>query len=142
MTALEILAAAAARGFLVSLNSTGDGLILWPGDDPPSDLVALLKAAKPQIVAALQAERGRINRWIADRLIDWPPESCLHCRKPIIVGQPWTIVGNGDCTARFHEPCHAEWLEVQEAAARRALGLAAIEQGEKRHRASGQHCGN
>ena len=68
-------------------------------------------------------ERARVDRWVASRIIDWPPESCLHCRKPIIVGQLWTIVSNGDCTAQFHEPCHAEWLEVQEAPARRAMGL-------------------
>jgi hypothetical protein len=142
MTPAEILAEAAARGFLVNLNYIGDGLILWPGEDPPTDLVNLIRGAKPQIIAVLQAERGRINRWIANRLIDWPPESCLHCRKPIIAGQLWTVVSNGEVGARFHEPCHGEWLEVQEAAARRALGLAVIEQGEKRHGASGQHCGN
>src|SRR6478609_3066818 len=117
MTASEILAEAAARGFLVNLNSI-DGLILWPGDDPPTDLVDLIRSAKPQIIALLQAERGRINRWIADRLIDWPPESCLHCRKPIVVGQLWTVVSNGEVTARFHEPCHAEWLAQQEVTAR------------------------
>ena len=123
MTAAEILAQAGTRGFQISLNSSGDGLILWP-DDPPADLVDLVRGAKPQIVAVLQNERGRINRWIADRLIDWPPESCLHCRKPIIVGQPWTVVSNGEVTARFHEPCHGEWLAQQEVAARMALGLA------------------
>jgi hypothetical protein len=123
MTPAEILAVAAARGFRVGLTRTGEGLILWPGDDPPLDLVNLIKGAKPQIVALLQAERGRINRWIACRLIDWPPTSCLHCRKPIIVGQLWTVVSNGEVTARFHQDCHSEWLEQQEVAARRALGL-------------------
>ena len=58
MTAAEILAQATQLGFEVRLNSTGDGLILWPGDDAPIDLVALLKASKPEIVAVLQAERG------------------------------------------------------------------------------------
>jgi hypothetical protein len=70
MTPTEILTVAAARGFTVGLNRTGDGLILWPGDDPPADLVHLIRGAKPEIVAVLQAERGRINRWIADRLVD------------------------------------------------------------------------
>ena len=125
MTGAEILAAVAARGFLVSLSSTGDGLILWPGDAPPNDLVDLIRSAKPQIVAVLQAERGRINHWIADSLIDWPPESCLHCRKPIIVGQLWAVVSNGEVSARFHQNCHSEWLAQQEVAARRVLGLAA-----------------
>jgi hypothetical protein len=110
MTVVEILAAVAARGFRVGLNPTGDGLILWPGDDPPTDLVDLLRSAKPQIVAVLQAERGRINRWIADRLIDWPPDRCLHCKLPILPGSKWVVVAAGEDVARFHEPCHAEWL--------------------------------
>jgi hypothetical protein len=123
MTPVEILAGASARGFKVRLNPAGDGLILWPGDEPPADLVALIKGAKPQIVAALQAERGRINRWIADRLIDWPPTSCLNCRKPIVAGQPWAVVANGEVSARFHEACHVQWLAEQETLARKALGL-------------------
>jgi hypothetical protein len=125
MTAAEILSEVAARGFRVGLNSTGEGLILWPGHDPPSDLVKLLTGAKTEIIAVLQKERGRINRWIADRLIDWPPTSCLHCRKPIIVGQAWTVLCNGEVSARFHKDCYDEWLEQQEAFARRALGFAA-----------------
>jgi hypothetical protein len=112
-----------ARGFRVGLNRTGDGLILWPGDDPPVDLVSLIRSAKPEIVAVLQAERGRINRWIANQLIDWPPTSCLHCRKPITVGQSWAVISNGEVTARFHEDCHSEWRAEQEVAARRAMGL-------------------
>jgi hypothetical protein len=121
MTAVEILAEAATRGFRVSLNSTGDGLILWPGDDPPDDLVNFIRSAKTQIIAILQTERRRINHWIADKLIDWPPSHCLHCRKPIIVGQTWTTVSNGEVSARFHQECHGDWLAQQEVAARRAL---------------------
>jgi hypothetical protein len=123
MTPAEILAEAAARGFRVSLNSTGDGLILWPGDDPPADLVNLIRGAKPGIVAHLQTERRRINHWIANQIIDWPPTSCLHCRKAIIPGQQWIDVASGEALARFHKDCHGEWLEQQEVAARRALGL-------------------
>jgi hypothetical protein len=122
MTPAEILAVAATRGFGVELNRTGDGLIS-PGDDPPADLVDLIRGAKPEIIAVLQAERGRVNRWITDRLIDWPPTSCLHCRKPIVAGRPWAIVANGEVSARFHESCHREWLAAQEALARKALGL-------------------
>ena len=68
-------------------------------------------------------QRGLINRWIANRIIDWSPSHCLHCRLPIIVGQKWTVVSNGEVTARFHEPCHGEWLTEQERLARRSLGL-------------------
>jgi hypothetical protein len=121
MTAAEILAEAATRGFRVGLKSTGDGLILWPGDDPPADLVNLIRSAKTQIIAVLQTERRCINHWIADKLIDWPPSHCLHCKKPIIAGQLWTVVSNGEAQARFHKGCHAPWLAQQEVAARRAL---------------------
>lgn len=123
MTAAEILAQAVARGFKVGLNPTGDGLVLWPGDDPPADLVNLIKGAKPQIVAVLKAERGRINHWIANQIIDWPPTCCLHCRRPIIVGQIWAVASNGEARARFHRDCHAAWLAQQEVLARGALGL-------------------
>jgi hypothetical protein len=122
MTAAEILTKVAARGFRVTLNSTGDGLILWPGDKPPADLVELLKAHKPDIVAHLQAERGRINHWIAEKIISWPQTHCLHCRKPI-TAQPWIDVASGEGMARFHQDCHVAWLEQQEVAARRAMGL-------------------
>ena len=67
-------------------------------------------------------DQARIDKWIRDRLVDWR-DNCRHCRKPIVVGQLWTVVSNGEVTARFHEPCHGEWLAQQEAAARRALGL-------------------
>jgi hypothetical protein len=71
----------------------GAGLSLSADGDPPEEVVELLKARKPDIVAHLQAERRRINHWIADKLIDWPPAHCLHCRKPIVVGQNWAAVG-------------------------------------------------
>jgi hypothetical protein len=125
MTPAEILALAAVRGFRVGLTRTGDGLILWPGDNPPADLVDLIRGAKPEIITVLQAERGRINHWIACRLIDWPPTSCLHCRKPIVSGQLWAVVSNGDVTARFHQDCHEGWLADQEHLARQALSLEA-----------------
>jgi hypothetical protein len=111
----------------------------WKRRTPPKHSVALAPPMAPEAPVAAPApapapivdeararlDQLRVDKWIRDRLIDWPPESCLHCRKPIIVGQLWIVVSNGDCAARFHEPCHAEWLEQQEAAARKAMGLAA-----------------
>jgi hypothetical protein len=67
-------------------------------------------------------DQARIKKWIFDRLLDWR-DSCWHCRKPIVPGQLWTAVSNGEAVVRFHQPCHAEWLAEQEVAARRALGL-------------------
>ena len=46
----------------------------------------------------------------------------LACRRPIVVGQKRTFVGNGEVGARFHEPCHTQWLTEQEIAARKTLG--------------------
>ena len=53
MTPAEILAQAAQRGVEVGLNPAGDGLRLWSDGDPPTDLVELLKSAKPELVAHL-----------------------------------------------------------------------------------------
>jgi hypothetical protein len=74
--------------------------------------------------AGARVDQARIDKWVRDRLIDWPPTSCLHCRKPIVPGQLWTVVSNGEVTARFHQDCHSGWLAEQEVAARRALVLA------------------
>jgi hypothetical protein len=59
---------------------------------------------------------------IRDRLVDGR-RSCWRCRRPIVPGQLWTAVSNGEAVARFHQPCHAEWLVQQELAARQAMGL-------------------
>jgi hypothetical protein len=123
MSPADIVGKARRCGVAVTLTAAGTGLSLWADGDPPEEVVELLKAHKPAIVAHLQAERGRINHWIADQLIDWPPSHCLHCRQPIAVGQRWTAVANGLVEARFHQGCHGKWLEQQEVAARKAMGL-------------------
>jgi hypothetical protein len=122
MNPAGIIEKARQRGVTVTLNDAGTGLSLSADGDMPDEVVELLKAHKPDIVAHLQTERRRINHWIADKLIDWPPSHCLHCRKPIVVGQTWTAVANGRVEARFHKDCHGAWLAQQEVAAR-AIGL-------------------
>jgi hypothetical protein len=47
----------------------------------------------------------------------------LALPKPLIAGQAWTIVTNGEVRARFHKECHPEWLTGQEALARKVLGI-------------------
>jgi hypothetical protein len=73
--------------------------------------------------AAVRYERERVDAWIRNRLIAYPLASCLRCRKPIIAGQDWQEVSNGEARARFHRTCHAEWRSEREAVARQALGL-------------------
>ena len=84
-----------------------------------SPLEALSVVPEPES-AAVRYERERID---ANRLIAYPLASCFGCRKPIIVGQDWQDVSNGEARARFHLACHAEWRTEREAAARQALGL-------------------
>jgi hypothetical protein len=72
---------------------------------------------------AVRYERERIDAWIRARIVDYPLAACLLCRKPIIAGQDWQEVSNGEARARFHRTCHAEWRTEREAAARQALGL-------------------
>jgi hypothetical protein len=123
MNPADIVERARQHGVTVTLNDDGTGLSLSADADLPDEIVELAKAHKPDIVAHLQAERGRINHWIADQLIDWPPSHCLHCRKPIVVGQTWTAVANGLVEARFHKHCHGAWVAEQETLARKAMSL-------------------
>jgi hypothetical protein len=86
---------------------------------------AVIEAPAPAVEsAAARYERDRIDAWIRNRLIDYPLASCLLCRKPVIAGQDWQEVSNGEARARFHRTCHAAWRDEREAAARQALELA------------------
>jgi hypothetical protein len=88
-----------------------------------SSLMEALSVVPEPESAAVRYARERIDTWIGARLIDYPLASCLLCRKPIIAGQDWQEVSNGEARACFHRTCHAEWRAEREAAARQALGL-------------------
>jgi hypothetical protein len=126
MTVEEILAVAKTNGVHVAVTASGDGLELLSAGDPPPDIVALLRDAKTEVISRLQMERRMINHWVADTLIDWPQDSCLKCRNPIIAGQKWIDVTNGDARARFHKDCEPVWRAEREALARRTIGLRAF----------------
>jgi hypothetical protein len=92
---------------------------------PDSERWKRRRRAKPQASSAPAsppADRARIDKWIRDRLIEWR-DSCLRCRKPIVPGQKWIPVSNGEVTTHFHRECHDSWLAEQEALARQTLGL-------------------
>ena len=72
--------------------------------------------------AAVRYERERIAAH-RNRLSLLSARLMFSCCQPIIAGQDWQEVSNGETRARFHRICHAEWRAEQEAAARRALGL-------------------
>jgi hypothetical protein len=123
MTAEEILALAKTKGVGVAVTTSGDGLELLSAGDPPADIVILLKDAKTEIISRLHMERRMINHWVAAHLIEWPREHCLGCRQPVVVGQEWIDVTNGEARARFHQKCHRVWLAEQEILARKTIGL-------------------
>jgi hypothetical protein len=68
-------------------------------------------------------DEARIVAWINARLITWEPTHCLHCRKPIVVGDKFVTIAAGGVVSRFHARCEGEWRREQIAAARKALGL-------------------
>jgi hypothetical protein len=121
MSPAEILALAKASGVII--RPDGGELEIIADRSPDPDLLDAIAGCKAEILTRLRAERGRINHWIANWIIDWPPGFCLHCRKPVIAGQAWIAVSSGDLMARFHQACHGEWLTEHEALARRALRL-------------------
>ena len=87
-------------------------------------------APKPLNAPALPIPRGdearvraRIARWVTARIVNYPPDKCLHCRKPIIYGAKWVELVSDNERARFHLDCLPVWRTQQEVAARRAMGL-------------------
>ena len=71
-------------------------------------------------------DQARIKRWIANQLINWPPTSCLHCRKPTDVGRAWTTLANDGVSARFHQSWSRRMADsAGGACARKALGSTA-----------------
>ena len=90
----------------------------------PAAALALAPAPTPIVAEALTLiERNQIVRWVAAQIITWPPDNCLHCRRPIIYGAKWVEAVSDNGRARFHADCRPEWLAQQEVRARRALGL-------------------
>ena len=87
---------------------------------PSSSLSRPHRSPPPPVTSASGSPPGFA---IASSPIRSPPVCC--CRKPIVAGQDWQEVSNGDTNARarFHRTCHAEWRTEREAAARQALGL-------------------
>ena len=88
------------------------------------------EVVEPVVVATVQSspyDRARVAKWVSDRLVAGLPGLCWHCRRPFIVGQQFVDIRGNDVVVRFHQFCRAEWLAQQEALARKALGLPAIE---------------
>ena len=72
----------------------------------------------------LRGLNGAKDEFLLAGLIAYPLAVCFRCRGPFVAGAEWQEASNGEARARFHRACHIEWRSEQEAAARRALGLA------------------
>jgi hypothetical protein len=95
-------------------------------------------AAKPRVAPApapfphvdearARMDRARIARWVAAQIVNYPPDRCLCCRRPIVYGAKWVELVNDNERARFHFDCAPVWRAQQELAARQAMGLDRIE---------------
>jgi hypothetical protein len=86
----------------------------------PIETTAPAIAAIPAPIET-RAERVLIDRWVASRLVPWPPSHCFGCKLPIVVGAKWVELVCDDNRARFHSDCEPVWRAEQEVAARRSL---------------------
>jgi hypothetical protein len=98
------------HGVGVRLNASGDGLALEAETAPPSDLIAVLREAKPEIVAALR--RQAVVQSVNDQFVSSPPDVCAAaCGRPGLPHAPLIPVFVGEDKAWFHERCYRQWFE-------------------------------
>jgi hypothetical protein len=97
---------------VVALAPTSTPIAVMPSPPP-------IPAAEPLSAA----DRARIARWVALRIVTWAPDNCFHCRRPIVFGAKWVELVNDNERARFHFDCEPAWRAQQVALARRAMGL-------------------
>jgi hypothetical protein len=116
--ALEL---AERNGVGVRLSATGDGLALEAEAAPPSEVIEVLREAKPEIVLALR--RQAVVRWVNEGFVSSPPEVCAAgCGRPGLPLAPLIPVFVGEDKAWFHERCYRLWFERRCEEAARALG--------------------
>jgi hypothetical protein len=84
---------------------------------PPEPAAAQTRATWARI------DQVRVNKWVAAQIVNYPPDRCFGCRRPIIFGAKWVELVNDNDRARFHFACAPVWRARQEVLARRAMGL-------------------
>jgi hypothetical protein len=125
ITVDDVLRTAQSAGVIVVVE--GYDLVLEHDDDPPLNLLAMLRHYKPELVSALrmrQAEqRSLINQWVADNFTRTPAGVCAHCGSGPRSEDPFVLLFVGTDRGEVHASCHSAWLAEQEAEARRALRI-------------------
>ena len=59
----------------------------------PTSMPIAAMPSLPPIPAAeplTAADRARIARWVASRIVTWASDNCFHCRRPIVYGAKWS----------------------------------------------------
>jgi hypothetical protein len=124
-----------ATSACVTVQVEGSNLVLEYDADPPEDVIAALKAAKPAIVGELrvrsardhsrreEVERREIVRWINNNFVPSAPGICCHCGGGPRAGDGFVLLFVGSDRADVHSSCHPAWLAAREAEARIALGI-------------------
>ena len=125
MTVDDVLRIAKSAGVTVLVE--GCNLVLEHDDDPPANLVAMLRRFKPELVNALlmrQADqRSLITQWINDHFASSPANVCAHCGGGPRADDPFVLLFVGNDRGEVHGSCHAAWIAERESEARRALRI-------------------
>ena len=77
MSAAKALMAARAAG--IRLEIDGDSIVLEANDAPPTQVLDMLRAHKPEIFDIIRAERRAIVRYVNDNFQFSPLGQCAHC---------------------------------------------------------------
>jgi hypothetical protein len=125
MTVDDVLGMANSAGVTVLVE--GYNLVLEHDDDPPTNLMAMLRHFKPELVSALRMreaeQRSLITQWINNHFTSSPAGVCAHCGDGLRSEDPFVLLFVGSDRAEVHASCHPLWLAEREAEARRALGI-------------------
>jgi hypothetical protein len=116
MNAVRVVMEARASGLQLGVD---DDLVLEASAPPPTAVIDMLRAHKPEILELLRAERRTVIKYIADH----PPGRCIHCGGDGRADDPFVVIFCGSYRAELHAGCHPAWVELRESVARAALGI-------------------
>jgi hypothetical protein len=119
--ALDAIRIARAAG--ATLNLDGPSLVIEAENQPPPQVLDLLRAHKPEILELLRAERQAIIRYVNDHFQSSPLDRCAYCGGDESPVDPFVVLFCGADRAGVHAGCHQSWIAVRESEARDVLGL-------------------
>jgi hypothetical protein len=125
MTVDDVLRMAKTAGVTVLVE--GYNLVLEHDDDPPANLVAMLRRFKPELVSALRMrqadQRSLITQWINNHFTSSPASVCAHCGGGPRADDSFVLLFVENDRGEVHGSCHSAWIAERESEARRALRI-------------------